>query len=261
MKKKTARKQSLISLVLMFLSCFSQLSQFANASSDQYELGITENYFLTYEYTYLNATLVEELWYIDDFYDTFIYNQQGDQLQWLIYDIDEEPNFWTIRVAKYGGENLDQFAGNFTTKAFKTPELLANDTFIDLEGAYNFIPMEVNSYLSEFSTLIPAEDSKYCSVNGSRVTFNYTAIGGFRTFIYEFNEQGMMSNLYLYDEGRFVVRFTLVSHGPNIQPYITVWVTLIIIGVISAVALYVIDRRKKKTPMHELHAIMRNARN
>lgn len=239
----------------------NQLSFFTTASSSQYQLGITENYLLTHEYNYINTTLVEELWEIDYFYDGFIDTQQGDRLEWLVYDIDEEHDFWRIHIAKYGGENLDQFAGNFSTKAFKTPELLANETFEKHGWEFTFIPMDGISYLSEFSAHVPEDQEDYCIVNGNRLILNDTAIGGFRTYVYEYDESGLRELFYLYDLGRLVFQISLISHGPNIDPYITAWTTLIIIGVISAVALYVIDRRKKKPPMHELHAIMRNARN
>lgn len=229
--------------------------------ANEYSLALTEGTLLTYEFTQVNESLIEELSEIDYFYYDYLGLQQGDQVRWKIYDIEDREHYWLIRTMRSFSPDLNDYVDNFTTRIYKHPSTWVNETFKNLNLNTKYFPQDTASYFNEASKTFPEDVSEYCYLNNTQIILNFTRVSLYNTYIYEYDDQGLLKSYRLHDLNRLVFTFRLVERNYDLQPIISAWLTIIIIGIIALGILHVMDRKKRKTPYQKVNSILEKTRN
>ncbi len=227
----------------------------------QYKLGVQKGTTLLYEFTFINRSIVEQLAEVNEFYASFTDTQTGDQIKWVVCDIGETEAFWLIKVNRYRGSD-DQFRGSTSCKVFKHPQDLASEMFTNDNINLNFLPVDTEHYIEAFGYKIP-EDDWYCYTDASQIIVDFTAIGGYIAYIYEFNPGGQLSGFYIHDRGKLVIAFELVDSWMDYSFIASDMTIAIVITATIACAIYLRDKSKKKSssPAKKLLKLMENSRN
>ncbi|MHA1499389.1 MAG: hypothetical protein ACTSRT_17810 [Promethearchaeota archaeon] len=165
---------------------------------NNYNIGFQPNAEITYEYSYINITLLIQLAIEDYSYSGYYSIPQGFQIKWVVGSIVERSNYWIVSANVYRGESFTENAGSFETFVYKNPEDLSFELFNGTGNELYFIPPNVTEYLSLVNQSIPAPDRTYSFAFNNSIVFDHTQLSSNDTIRYEYNLHGIMTSYQIF---------------------------------------------------------------
>ncbi|MHA1336775.1 MAG: hypothetical protein ACTSVV_10590 [Promethearchaeota archaeon] len=254
-----------IFFTLLFLSPIISLIPYVLSDTSDYKLGIKEDYGYVWEYTHVDDNLTMYLYNYAKGYDYSITeNEKGDQIRYDIDSISDYDSYWQINFDYYKGKNLDKDKYNYDDTDYlylnicADPKLLADDWFVDKSYNYSliFVPKDVENFLKEFYSNIPAVNKTVFYVDGTSFIMNFTKIGQHDTIVIEYNSDGTQKSHSIYYDGKLALKYELVWSGYSGIDLETIIIIIIIaICILSCVVGLVVKARaetKVKTDISKI---------
>ncbi len=216
-------------VVLLFFIASISFSPIT-VSALNYDLGIDEGYYITWEYTYIDNVLLQLL-NDNEGYNWGLTREVGDKVKWELENIDSftsgGKDFWKLAIDIY---YEGSYSSSDTRFVYKDPEDLGNDWDNPVQGATTILVGEnVDAYLTTLITTIGSADIFKEGLGFKEDPPSH------QMEIRKYNTYGIMENYSIYYDYQKALEYVLSDFG-NIQNSDPVFI-YILIGLVSTVAL------------------------
>ena len=182
------------------------------SSGEPFQIGFQENAELTYEYSYVNNLLLNELMSEDLSYADFMFIPVGTMIKWKAIQVQETSQGWNILIEIWSGSAFDELVDRFQARMFKNPVDFSQNLFNDTASNLYLLPVNVSIYLDAFNNTIPSSERSYASVNRTQIIYDWTSSGRNDTIIHSYNRFGMLESLEIQYNHTTAFQFQLVQY-------------------------------------------------
>ena len=231
---------------LFFLSILLVIVPLSISSSNtEYNLSFKESATMTYQYTIIDAELLDFLAEHDPSYWGLSDIEVGTQIKWAVFEILSNTSCWNIKSKVYREMEEKVYIGNFEAIVFKSPADLSNNLFNVSGSSPFFLPINTTTYLVSFKDYIPSNYSDICIVNNTELIFDWRSIGLNDTIAYSYNIDGIMDGYYILCDYEVALAFELIKYNKGTEELdYTLWMVITVISAVSLVPIIIFIKKK-----------------
>ncbi|KKL71645.1 hypothetical protein LCGC14_2092830 [marine sediment metagenome] len=227
---------ALMTLNYLILSCLG---------NTVFTLSLRRNDVIIYEYNVVNTSLLYDLGEEHEFYKNLSLGsiEEHSKIKLIVDDMYEDYDYWIIefRLYNYSSNNLIGYMNRYCAKF---PEVFVYQIYSD--GFLDILPANVNSFLLQSRDLIAEYNDSSIQISDHNIIFDYTAVGDNYTFVFNYNQRGILDKYSLLYKGSVAFEKTLIAFSSKDGDFPLLLIIFIL--VISCVSVGVgIFIYKKKT--------------